>query len=94
MNQSPTPKGRNLRPLLLIPVAVAIARGMSRHRGRRDAAWGGPGFRQYGPGRHGRFGQVDPTTGEFRLPPRIEAMLDVWHKRAHDEGEVSEPVTV
>lgn len=94
MNQQSTRKGRNLRPLLLIPVAVAIARGMSHHRGRWDATAGGPGFRHHRPGRHGRFGQVDPATGEFRLPPRIEAMLDAWHKRAHDESETPEPVTV
>ena len=93
MNPQSTPKGRNLKPLLLIPVAVAIAKGMSHHRDRREAA-GGPGYRRHGFGRHGRFGQVDPATGEFRLPPRIEAMLDAWHKRAHAEGETPEPVTV
>jgi hypothetical protein len=94
MNQQSTSRGRNLRPLMLIPVAVLIAKGMSHRRGRRDTAAAGPGFRSGGFGRHGRFGQVDPATGEFRLPPRIEAMLDAWHKRAHDEGEAPEPVTV
>ena len=93
MNQQSTAKGRNLRPLLLIPVAVAIAKGMSHRQSRRDAA-GGPGFRHHGPWRHRRFGQVDPATGEVRLPPRIEAMLDAWHKRAHEESETPEPVTV
>jgi hypothetical protein len=94
MNQQPIPKGRNLRPLMLIPVAVLIVKGMSHHRGRRDTAAAGPGFRPYGPWRHGRFGQVDQATGEFRLPPRIDSMLDAWHKRAHDGGETPEPVTV
>lgn len=91
MNQRSTSKGRSLKPLLLIPAAVVIAKGMSHHRGRWDAAAGGPDFRHGGPRRHGRFGAVDPATGEFRLPPKIEAMLDAWHQRAH---EAAEPETV
>ena len=94
MDQQSTPKGRSFKPLLLIPVAVVIAKGMSRHRGYLDPSAGEPGFGHRGPRRHGRFGQIDPATGEVRLPPRIEAMLDAWHKRAHDGGETPESVTV
>jgi hypothetical protein len=28
---------------------------------------------------------------EFRLPPRIESMLDTWHTRAHRAAESTEP---
>lgn len=93
MNQQSNPKARSLKPLLLIPVVLIVAKGMSHRHGHWDPAAGGPAFR-HGPKRHGRFGQVDPTTGEFRLPPRIAAMLDAWHQRAHDEGRSPETVTV
>ena len=87
MNQTSTPRGRSLKPLLLIPAAIMVAKGMSRHRARWESADGEPGVRRHGPGRHGRFGPVDPVTGEFRVPPKIEAMLDAWHRRAHEAGE-------
>ena len=30
---------------------------------------------------------------EFRLPPKIESMLDNWHTRAHQAAESTEPPT-
>lgn len=87
MHQQSNPKGRRFKPLFPIPVAIVIAKAMSHHRAGLDTASGEPGFRRRGPWRHGRFGPVDPATGEFRLPPRIEALLGDWHKRAHEAGE-------
>jgi hypothetical protein len=62
------------RWLLLIPAAMLMAKAM--HRGRRRRAWmAGPGFER--PGFEG-----DPATG-FRLPPKIESILNAWHEQAH-----------
>ena len=30
----------------------------------------------------------------FRLPPKIEAMLDSWHTRAHQAADSTEPPTI
>lgn len=30
----------------------------------------------------------------FRLPPKIEAMLDSWHTRAHQAAESTRPPTI
>ena len=30
----------------------------------------------------------------FRLPPKVEMMLDNWHTRAHQAAESTEPPTV
>jgi hypothetical protein len=39
------------------------------------------------------MGEADPREG-FRLPPRIESMLDAWHTRAHETSEPTEPTTI
>jgi hypothetical protein len=72
--------GPGLGLLLLIPAAVIIAKGVSRRR----AMW----HSGFGPG----GGQPDPST--FRLPPRIEWMLETWHTRAHQGAEQAESTTV
>jgi hypothetical protein len=30
----------------------------------------------------------------YRLPPKIEAMLDTWHTRAHLTADSTEPPTI
>ena len=61
--------------LLLIPAAV-IAVGMAK---RRRMQW-----HEYRPSGVG----ADPTARDsFRLPPRIEWMLETWHTRAHETPE-------
>ena len=62
-----------------------------------ESGWGpsGPGAR--GHGHFGRFGAGEGTTedrGTFRLPPKIEWMLDSWHTRAHQKDEAAESETV
>ena len=71
--------GPGLGLLLLIPAAVIIAKGASRRRAMWQSTWGGPG------------GQPDPST--FRLPPKIEWMLDTWHTRAHQHTDTAESTT-
>jgi hypothetical protein len=71
--------GPGLGLLLLIPAAVIIAKGASRRR----AMWQS-GF---GPGE----GRPDPST--FRLPPKIEWMLDTWHTRVHQQADTAESTT-
>ena len=94
MHERRTGNGRNWAPLLLIPAAVIIAKGASRRRARWDAA-GGPqaGF---GFGRHGHFGPGEGTAdaGSFRLPPKIEWMLETWHTRAHEKDQATETSAV
>jgi hypothetical protein len=83
--------------LLLIPAAVILARGAMHRRamweaaGPTDEAGRGPG-RSHGRAR--RFGGWDEEAAEhaaFRLPPRMERMLDSWHTRAHETGAATEP---
>jgi len=84
--------GPNPALLLLIPAAVIIAKGASRRRARWQAAWGG--FEGAGFGHHhAGFGPGGGDPSAFRLPPKIEWMLETWHKRAHegDQGTASEP---
>ncbi len=79
--------------LLLIPAAVVAVRVAKHKRMLWDDmgdAGPGNGYRRHG--RHGFAGaDADPTAGGgFRLPPRIEWMLDTWHTRAHATQEPSE----
>lgn len=78
MNDNQGRRGPGLWPLLLIPLAIFIAKGASRRR----AMWAGEGG--YGH-RHG-FGPGYDQEGRsgFRMPPKIEAALDAWHDRAHE----------
>jgi hypothetical protein len=75
--------------LLLIPVSLMMV--AKSHR--RHMAWG-HGWE------HGRgFGHVAPGGGPgspadtFRLPPKIEAILESWHTRAHAATDATEPPT-
>jgi len=72
--------GPGLGLLLLIPAAVIIAKGASRRRAMWHAGWGDSGE-----------GRPDPST--FRLPPRIEWMLETWHTRAHQRTDAADATT-
>jgi hypothetical protein len=51
-----------------------------------DASGFGPGHGHgYGP----RLFGGDMEAGAFRLPPRIESMLDAWHTRAHKKTDAA-----
>jgi hypothetical protein len=88
--------GPNPALLLLIPAAVIIAKGASRRRARWQSAWAGPG--EFGAaaaghrfGHHAGFGPGGGDPSAFRLPPKIEWMLDAWHARAHEQDGATEP---
>jgi len=89
--------GRGL--LLLIPAALILA---SAAKHRRQAMWemagssAQPGGRRHG--HHRRFGYAEGDPDTFRLPPKIESMLDAWHTRTHaasksDEAQASSAST-
>ena len=90
MSDKSSTSGPNVGLLLLI-LAVAVAAKMAMHHHRM--MWAGMG--EPGPdapyGRHGhhRFAGPDAAAARdgFRLPPRIEWMLETWHTRAH-QGSV------
>ena len=92
MTEQTTSRGPNWTLLLLIPAAVVVAKGVAHRRAMWESGWtpegaAGPGYghgHAHGPGR--RFGG-DMEAGSFRLPPKIEWMLDTWHARAHAKAE-------
>ena len=72
--------GPNWALLLLIPAAVIVAKGAARRRAMWESGWAPEGASGFGHGHgHGygprRFGG-DMEAGSFRLPPKIESMLD------------------
>jgi hypothetical protein len=82
--------------LLLIPAAVIVAKGAMRRRAMWEAVGpadeAGRGHERHH-GRHRRFGGWDAEGAEpvaFRLPPRMERMLDSWHTRAHETTSTGE----
>ena len=86
--------GPNLALLLLIPAAVIVAKGAARRRAMWESGWAPEGASGFGHGHgHGygprRFGG-DMEAGSFRLPPKIEWMLDSWHTRAHKKAEAGD----
>jgi hypothetical protein len=94
-------KGGGRRPsrglLLLLPVAVILAKGAMHRRAMMESAWGTSGAVGGGYGHHRRFGGGEGEPDErraSRLPPRIESMLDAWHTRAHQPAESTEPPTI
>ncbi len=97
MNETHGGGGPNRGLLLLIPAALILAKA-AKHR--RQAMWEsaeGEGGSAGGPyGHHGRLRHRGWSAGRdgFRLPPRIEAALDAWHARAHQETDSAEPQTV
>src|SRR5262245_37086022 len=78
--------------LLLLPGALIIAKGARRRRAMWSSA-GPSGFTGPDFGHHGRsgggYGEREPRAG-FRLPPRLEQMLDAWHTQAHETGSIEE----
>jgi hypothetical protein len=84
--------GPNPAVFLLIPAALIIAKGMRHRRAMWESGWTPSGDAGRGYGHHGRFGAAgEAGAGSFRLPPRIESMLDTWHTRAHRNSEPTDP---
>ena len=95
MNENRDRRGPSRAWLLLIPAAVIIAKGARRRRAMWESGWAASGPAGHGYGHHRRFGG-DGEPGQqaaFRLPPKIERMLDTWHTRAHETAESTEPPT-
>jgi hypothetical protein len=94
MNERTASKGPNLGLLLLIPAAVIIAKGMRHRRAMWESGWTPSGAGGRGYGHHGPFGsEGEAAARSFRLPPKIEWMLDTWHSRAHQNGESIDSTT-
>jgi hypothetical protein len=94
MNENRATRGPSWGLLLLIPAAVILAKGAMRRRAMWGSAWAEPGSVGRGYGHRGHFdsGEGTPDRGAaFRLPPRIEWMLDTWHTRAHQTSDTTEP---
>lgn len=93
MNERNASRGPNWALLLLVPAAVIVAKGVHHRRAMWESGWmtsgAAPG---HGHGHHGRFGgDGEASVGSFRLPPKIEWMLDTWHTRAHQKADSTEP---
>jgi hypothetical protein len=90
-------RGRHHRGwLLLIPAAVIIAKGARHRRAMRESGWGAR-WAGRGPHHHPVFGGGEGPTevrGAFRLPPKIESMLDTWHTQAHQHQAETDPSVV
>ena len=97
MNERTGSRGPNRGLLLLVPAVVIVAKAAMHRKAMMESGWGGPGSAGRSYGHHRRFGgamgEADPREG-FRLPPRIESMLDAWHTRAHETSEPTEPTTI
>jgi hypothetical protein len=87
MNEKSNRGGPSVGLLLLIPAAALVVRAATRHHQMMWDEIGGP--ESVAPRhRHGhyRFAAADAESAardSFRLPPRIEWILDTWHTRAH-----------
>ncbi|HEY8846384.1 MAG TPA: hypothetical protein VIM24_06965, partial [Candidatus Limnocylindrales bacterium] len=98
MNENRGSRSPNWRLLLLVPAAVLLAKMTKRRQAIWQSTWGasraaaGHGYGHHGPFRAGQ-GAADEH-GAFRLPPKIESMLDNWHTRAHQAAESTEPPTI
>jgi hypothetical protein len=88
-----TKGGPSIGLLLLVPAAAIVARAAMRHHQMLWAEAAEPGPAAPHP-RHGHHGPAGPgfgaTARDFRLPPRIEWMLETWHDRAHQAAEPPE----
>ena len=94
MNEYGRGRGPNWGLVLLVPAVVIVAKAAMRRRAMWESAWGPSGPAGGRHGHHAPFadGEVaDGAPGGFRLPPRIEWMLDTWHARAHQREEPTEP---
>jgi hypothetical protein len=91
MNEKRTGGGPSLGLLLLIPATVLVVRAAMRHHRMMWDEIGEPGaaapHRRHGRHRHAGPGSDAADRDGFRLPPRIEWMLDTWHTRAHQATE-------
>jgi len=97
MNEKSESKGPNWRLLLLVPAAAILFKGATRRRARWASTWGAPGAAARGHSHGGRFGATETGPdgrSAFRLPPKIEWMLDSWHTRAHEAVESTENPTI
>jgi hypothetical protein len=91
MNEKGTGGGPSVGLLLVIPVAAIVAHAAMRHHRMNWDEVGEPGAAAPHR-RHGRHRLAGPESDAaardgFRLPPRIEWMLDTWHTRAHQATE-------
>jgi len=91
VSEKTTSGGPSVGLLLLIPAAAIVAHAAMRHHRMMWAEIGEPGaaapYRRH---RRHRFAGPESETAArdgFRLPPRIEWMLDTWHTRAHQAAE-------
>ena len=85
MNDKAARGGTDLRPLLFVGLGVIIAKAAMHRRAMWGSGWGPSGSGDPGYGHHRRFGGdgADAGPSGFRLPPKIEWILDTWHMRAH-----------
>lgn len=96
MNENRVRGGPSWRFLLIIPAVLILAKGAMRRRAMWDSAPGASGSGGQGYRHHGHFGAGDGDPDQraaFRLPPRIESMLETWHTRAHQTADTTEPPT-
>jgi hypothetical protein len=94
MKDNRATRGPSWGLILLIPAAVILAKGAMRRRAMWESAWAEPDSAGRGHGHHGHFtggGSAPVGRAAFRLPPRIEWMLDSWHTRAHQTADPTEP---
>jgi hypothetical protein len=93
MSEGSASKGPNRALLLLIPAAMIVAKGVRHRRAMWESGWTPSGATGHGHGPHRRFGgDMDAAAGSFRLPPKIEWMLDTWHTRAHEKADSADSV--
>ena len=96
MNENRHRRGPSPALLLLIPAALIIAKGARRRRAMWASGWSQSGPEGRGFGHHRGFGGgegLGDQRGAFRLPPKIEWMLETWHTRAHAAAGSTEPPT-
>jgi hypothetical protein len=90
MSEKSNSGGPSLGLLLLIPAAALVAHAAMRHHRMMWDEIGGPEsaapYRRHGH-HHLATPVSDAASDGFRLPPRIEWMLDTWHTRAHKAAE-------
>jgi hypothetical protein len=94
MNENSASRGPNRALLLVIPAAMIVAKMARRRRTMLESGWTPSAATGHGHGHRGRFGgEGAAAVGAFRLPPKIEWMLDTWHTRAHQKSDFADPET-
>jgi hypothetical protein len=94
MNESTASRGPNRALLLVIPAAMIVAKVVRHRRAMLESGWTPSAATGHRHGHEGRFGgKGEAAVGSFRLPPKIEWMLDTWHTRAHQKSDSMEPET-